>query len=176
MEPRDPIELLIERGAYREAVDACAHAHGAALGRVCMALLGSQAEAEEVVQEVLILAYQTLPQFRGEGSVRAFLFGIARKMCARVVETRVRREKRLRVVHDAGEASEPPDEAVEAKRRMERLCDALSELRPSDREAVLLRFVGGLSYQEIAETLVIEEVAARQRISRALVRLRGLME
>lgn len=139
-----------------------------------MALLGSQAEAEEAVQEVLILAYQTFPTFRGDGSVRAFLFGIARRMCARAVETRVRRERRLRVVHHVSDDPRP-DEVVDSRRAVDGLRGALEELRPTDREAVLLRYVGGLSYREIATTLAIDEAAARQRISRALVRLRQLI-
>ena len=41
----DPIALLVQEGRHREALAACVRAHGAVLGRLCMALLGSQAEA-----------------------------------------------------------------------------------------------------------------------------------
>jgi len=46
-EPTDPIVALMREGQHRDALAACAKAHGAILGRTCMALLGSQADADE---------------------------------------------------------------------------------------------------------------------------------
>ena len=53
-----------------------------------MAFTGSQAESEELVQETLLAAYDGFPQYRAEGSVRAWLFGIARRICGRHAEMR----------------------------------------------------------------------------------------
>ncbi|MDH5493527.1 MAG: RNA polymerase sigma factor, partial [Myxococcales bacterium] len=64
----DPIGAQIRQGFHREALAACAREHGAALGRMCMALLGSQAEAEEASQEALLSAYRAMSSFRGEGT------------------------------------------------------------------------------------------------------------
>lgn len=171
----DPIGGLIVAGRHREALSECARQHGASVGRLCMALLGDQAEAEEVLQEALLAAYDGMPGFRAEGSVKAWLCGIARRMCARRLAKRVRRERRLRLVHDAGKPGELPDAAVEARRRAEVVRAALEELKPSDREALLLRYEAGLSYREIADLQNIDEPAARKRASRALARLRTLL-
>src|SRR5688572_7860426 len=95
---KDPIEELLARGEHRAAATACVHTHGAAIGRLCMALLGSQAEAEEALQDTLIAAARGLSAYRGDGTVRAWLFGIARRVCARRVEARVGEERRLRLV------------------------------------------------------------------------------
>ena len=170
--PRDPIAVLIREGRHRDAVAACAREHGAAIGRLCMALLGSQAEAEETAQEVLLAAHRAFGGFRGDGTVRAFLFAIARRKCARKVETRVRRERRLRLVHDAGADGELPDETVATRRRAERVRAALEQLKPSERDAVVLRYESGLAYREIGEACGIDEAAARKRVSRALARMR----
>lgn len=172
----DPVLDRIERRDYRGAIEMAARAHGEAIGRLCMALLGSQAEAEETVQEVLLAAYQALPSYRAEGTVRAFLFGIGRKMCARRLETRVRRDRRLRLVHDAERDAGLPDEMADSRRNADRLRGALEELKPSERDAVVMRYASGLSYREVAQACGIEEAAARQRTSRALVRLRALLE
>jgi RNA polymerase sigma-70 factor, ECF subfamily len=172
----DPIADLIREGRHREAAGACAREHGAAVGRLCMALLSDQAEAEETVQETLIAAHDAMDGFRGEGSVRAWLFGIARKKCARKLETRVRRQRRLRLVHDAENgASQLPDEMLETQRRAEKVRDALSQLKPSERDAVVLRYQAGLGYREIGEVCGIDEAAARKRVSRALARMRSLL-
>lgn len=171
----DPIVVLIREGRHRDAVALCARDHGAALGRLCMALLGNQAEAEETAQEVLIAAHRGMDGYRGEGSVRGWLYGIARRKCARKVETRIRRERRLRLVHDAEADAETPHEVVETRRRAERVRAALEQLKPSERDAVVLRYQGGLAYREIGEACGIAEAAARKRVSRALARMKSLL-
>ncbi len=171
----DPIAVLIHAGRHREAISECVRHHGAPVGRMCMALLGDQAEAEETLQEAMLAAYQSMATWRAEGSVRAWLYGIARRMCARRLAKRVRRERRLRLVHDAGTTAALPDAVVETRRRAAALREALEELKPSDREALLLRYESGLSFREIAAVCGIDEPAARKRASRALVRLRTLL-
>jgi RNA polymerase sigma-70 factor, ECF subfamily len=171
----DPLAELIGAGRHREAIARCAREHGPALGRMCMALLGSQAEAEEAVQEALLAAHDGFSGFRGESTVRAWLFGIARRMCARRLEVRIRRDRRLRLVHDAEAEPALPDEEVERRRAAARIREALEQLRPSDREAVVLRYQAGLSYREIGAACGIDEAAARKRTSRGLGRLRTLL-
>lgn len=173
--PDDPVLLAITNGQYREAIVLCVRAHGAALGRLCMAMLGSQAEADECVQEVFLAAHDGLKEFRHEGTVRAWLFGIARRMCARRLEMRGRRERRLRLVFDASESARLPDEVVEQKRRAERVRWALEELKPSERDAVVMRYQAGLEYGEIATACGIDEAAARKRVSRGLARMKELL-
>lgn len=169
--PADPTAGLIARGDYRGALARCATEHGPALGRLCMAFLGSQAEAEEAAQEALIAALDAMPSYRGDGTVRAWLFGIARRVCARRVETRVRRENRLRLVQP--DESAPGAEAlVAARQQAHRVRVALEQLKPTEREAVVLRYDAGLSFAEVAESCGIDEAAARKRVSRALERMR----
>jgi RNA polymerase sigma-70 factor (ECF subfamily) len=172
IEPIEPIEALVASGRHREALAACARTYGLPLGRLCMAFTGSQAESEELVQETLLAAFDALPQYRGDGSVRAFLFGIARRLCGRHVEMRSRREARLRLVHDTGRSRDAGDLALE-RERAQRARDALAKLKPSEREAVVLRYEGELSFRELAVACGVDEAAARKRVSRALSRLRA---
>jgi RNA polymerase sigma-70 factor (ECF subfamily) len=92
-EPGDgeSIEALVTSGRHRDALSACARAYALPLGRLCMAFTGSQAESEELVQETLLAAFDAFPQYRGDGTVRSFVFGIARRLCGRHVEMRTRR-------------------------------------------------------------------------------------
>lgn len=171
----DQLIKFINEGAYRDAIALAAQEHGAAIGRLCMAMVGSQAEAEEATQETLIAAFKALPSYRGEGSVKAWLMGIARRICARRLETRIRREKKLRLVYDAGSESELPDDVVETRRRAARVREALDKLKPSEREALILRYGSGLSYREVSQACGIEEAAARKRASRGLGHLRAVL-
>lgn len=165
------IDQLLQRGDHRAAIAECARTFGPPLGRFCMSLLGSQADAEEAVQETLIAAHAGFDSFRGEGSLQAWLFGIARRQCARI-NTKRKRAHHLQLVPDAASSPDDPADLVAARQRAARLRSAMSRLKPSERETLLLRYQAGLSYREIAGICSIDEAAARKRASRGLANLR----
>jgi RNA polymerase sigma-70 factor (ECF subfamily) len=74
--PPDPIAVLVREGHHREALTACARTYGPILGRLCMALLGSQADADEATQETLLRAHRAMATYRAEGTVKAWLCGM----------------------------------------------------------------------------------------------------
>jgi RNA polymerase sigma-70 factor (ECF subfamily) len=168
------LEDLVESGRYREATAMCAEDHGAAVGRLCMAMLGNQAEAQEVSQETFLAAYQGMANFRSEGSVKAWLYGIARRQCARRLQRGPKRH--LELVPDTHAAPESSDRGLRDKERRAELQEHLSTLKPSEREVLLLRFTGDLSFKEVARILDIKEATVRKRASRALARLRDQIQ
>jgi len=169
----DPIMELIQSGNHRDALTACARTHHAVLGRLCMALLGTQADADEAVQETLLRAHRAMASYRAEGSVKAWLCGIARHVCAHMLETRRKGRELLEVVPTPTDGQ--ARDAFEARRKARVLRDALDKLKPSEREALVLRYVADLSHREIAVACGLDEAAARKRISRALERMRSVM-
>jgi len=166
------ILVLIRGGRHRDAIAACARAHGAVLGRLCMALLGSQADADEATQETLLRAHRGMATYRGEGSVKAWLCGIARHVCVHMLEARRRGRDAL---EHAAILDEPAVEPFAGRHRARAIRRALDQLRPSEREALVLRYVAELSHKELAATMNLDEAAARKRISRALAHLRAVM-
>lgn len=170
----DPIVAMVQDGRHRDAIAACARTHGAIVGRLCMALLGSQADADEATQETLLRAHRGMATYRGEGSVKAWLCGIARHVCAHMLETRRRGREALELV-PTDETSEDARAVFALKRRTRAIRDGLAKLKPSEREALVLRFVADLSHREIATACNLDEATARKRISRALARLRSVM-
>ena len=167
----DPIAALVQSGQHREALAACARTYGAVLGRLAMALLGSQADADEATQEALLRAHRGMAGYRGEGSVKAWLCGIARHVCAHVLETRRRGRELLEVVP----ADADGRDELAARMRSRAVRAALAQMKPSEREALVLRYVADLSHREIAVACDVDEATARKRVSRALVRLRELI-
>jgi RNA polymerase sigma-70 factor (ECF subfamily) len=170
----DAIAAMVQDGRHRDALAACARTHGMIIGRLCMALLGSQADADEATQETLLRAHRSMPTYRGEGSIKAWLCGIARHVCAHMLETRRRGREALELV-PKDETSDDARALFAIKRRSRAIRDGLAKLKPSEREALVLRFVADLSHREIATACNLDEATARKRISRALARLRSVM-
>ena len=169
------IEAALQRQEHGAALTLCARQHGAAIGRLCMALVGSQADAEDLTQETLLAAHDAFDSWRGEGSIRSWLFGIARRKCARHLENRTAGRAKLELLRDEPPAPDPADTASE-RQLAERARKALAEIRPSEREALILRYAAGLSFREVAAACGIDEAAARKRVSRAHARLRAELD
>jgi len=128
-----------------------------------------------MMQETLLDAHDALAGWRREGSLRSWLMAIARRKCARLLETKNRRTARLRLVHDAERtpgSDDVPERQLILRQRAESARTALEAVRPSEREALLLRYGAGLSFREVAECCGIDEAAARKRVSRAIATLR----
>lgn len=165
-------------GDRHGAITDAARVYGPALGRLCFLLLGSQAEAEEAAQETLLAAYHAAASYRGEGTARAWLMGIARRTCAQKLATRLRRSARIALLVAEGssgygrDASELLDDA-EVDARVRR---AMAKLSDADREVLALRYDGDASLRDVADTLGIDEAATRKRVSRALLRLRHAVQ
>jgi RNA polymerase sigma-70 factor, ECF subfamily len=166
----DPIVAALASKDRDRAAALLVEQHGGAIGRLCMALLGSQSEAEDALQETLIAALDGLERFRGDGTLRAWLSSVARRRCARRLEARSRER-------DLKQSLATPETAVSAERSSlaRRARQLLEEVRPTEREALLLRFAAELSFREVGQACGIDEAAARKRVSRGLVRLRSLL-
>ena len=169
----------IRRGDHREALTLCARHHARAIGRLCIALLGQASEADDALQDTLLAAHASFGSFRGDGSLRAWLFSIARRRCARVLERRKTQPSVERqAADDPSDVSndELTDALVDARRRAVAARALLARVRPTEREALLLRYEAGLSYREVGEACGVDEAAARKRVSRALARLREIVK
>jgi RNA polymerase sigma-70 factor (ECF subfamily) len=165
---------LILAGDLHGGVAACARWLGPAIGRFCYLLLGNQAEAEEAAQETFLTALGAAGGFRAEGSLRGWLFTIARRVCAHRLESRTRRARRAVLLtneHDAH--ADDASHQVDLLERDGRIRTAVASLSHADREVIALRFDAELPFREIACALSIDEATARKRLERALARHRS---
>ena len=149
------------------AATALVERHATALARY-IGSLGERDAAEEVVQDTFVRAFASLESFRGDSSLRTWLFTIAR----RLVVDRRRAFRRRREVGDLDEVDAATEYtaldgliASEAKRKV---WGAVGKLSPTQREVFLLRVNEGLSYKEIAEVAGTTEGAARVHYHNAL--------
>lgn len=158
------IEERIAAGDYQAALAQCAEAYAVALSRYAMAFTGSQSESEGLVEEILLAAAGSFPQYRAGKDVKAWLFGIARRICGRHIELRVRKTGHGEAMSNGG--SSLTTQAAKAR-------EALAKLKPSEREAVVLRYEAGLSVRELAIACGVDEASVRKRVSKGLGRLRA---
>lgn len=167
------ITVAIRDRMHHRALSLIARGIGPSLGRYCLTLLGSREEAEDAAQDALIEALGAMPAFRGEASVRTWLFAIARRVCARRLERRRRRGELLAAV--APVESDPPATPLDEAARGEllvRLRRALVGLSPEERDVLALRYGADLDYEEAAAVCGISPEAARKRASRAFATMR----
>jgi RNA polymerase sigma-70 factor (ECF subfamily) len=167
---QEVVEAL-SRGETRRAIALCIR-HAPSIGELCMAILGSQSEADELTLQTLLMAHQRFDDWRGDGSLRAWLLGIARHECVERLEKSRRRGAQRALVHAQSTGVHGPGEsgrAVAARALLE-------HVRPSDREALLLRYGTELTLEEVAAVSGIDPAAARDRVSHALLRLRSVLE
>jgi len=166
------ITTLIAAGDHRQALTRMAEAYSAAITRFCAALVGSRDDAEELLQETFIEALRALPRYRAESTVRAWLLGIARRLCIRHLRRRDRRAGLLRRWFRPPEPAAPMAGAtgLEARLGLE-----LARLAPNLREAVLLRYQAGLEGADLAAALGVRPDAARKRVSLGIAALRAAM-
>jgi RNA polymerase sigma-70 factor (ECF subfamily) len=168
----EPSDLeLIERwqgGDERAATELVAR-HAPALARfAASAGATGGADVEELVQDTFVRAFASLDTFRGDSSLRTWLFTIERRLL--LDRRRAGRRKPADVELQEGHAMTAHDalDTVVADESRQRLRLAVERLSPTQREVFTLRVGEGLSYREIAEAVGTTEGAARVHYHNAM--------
>jgi RNA polymerase sigma-70 factor (ECF subfamily) len=150
--------------------------YGAMVFSLAARLVGPS-DAEDVVQETFLRAYHGLAKFRGESSLKTWLYAIALnrararmgtlgRLRAMFVPGRSREDDPFASLDDAADPAASPEENAVLKERRTRLRAAIRALPEEFRAAVLLRDLEGLSYEEVAEVLGIPIGTVRSRLAR----------
>ncbi|HEX2225420.1 MAG TPA: sigma-70 family RNA polymerase sigma factor [Thermoanaerobaculia bacterium] len=138
-------------------------------------------EAADLTQEVFLRVYRNLGSFRGHSTLKTWIFRIAINHCR---DRLARKYPAMQPFEDEnGEESvcvaDPargPEELAVAADEGRRVAEGLTRLHPTFREAVILRDLEGLAYEEIAEVLGVRIGTVRSRIARGREQLRALLE
>lgn len=164
---RANVELLHVTRAYEELM----RRYQRTLFNVCARYLGSERDADDVCQEVMLKVLYGLKNFEGKSKFKTWLYSITYNECI----TQYRKERRKRRLLDAL-SLDPQEEAVEetpVKAEGGSGLDRwLVHVNPIDREILVLRFVAELEFQEIADIMHLGLSATKMRYKRALDRLR----
>lgn len=184
----DDERALIQRvqTGDHDAFDALFQRHFPTVYRQAFRLVGNQAEAEEVVQEVFLTLYEKAQTFRGASALSTWLYRITMNAALSKLRRRKRSEElplddylpRFRadghhLVRPVVDWSNELEERL-AKEEIYRLIqDALDQLQPVEKAVVMLSELEGLSDREIGTTLGLTVSAVKARLHRSRLFLRG---
>jgi RNA polymerase sigma-70 factor (ECF subfamily) len=145
---------------------------------LCYRFTGSDAEAQDLTQEVFLRIFRSLHSFRSsEGSFVTWLARLTRNLLIdhyrRTRQERVTDsiEEQLPMLEENMTASARPDRLVAGREASEILQVALQKLSPELRETVILRDLQEMEYREIAQVLKVPEGTVKSRLNRGRAEL-----
>ncbi|MEA3340802.1 MAG: RNA polymerase sigma factor [Chloroflexota bacterium] len=140
--------------------------------------LGNPHDAEDAAQEVFLKVYRGLPGFQSASSFSTWLYTITVNVCKNRLRRRSRRptllEPDLKSMGVRLPKTPSAERAAIAHERRDSIQETLNRLSETQREALILRDVQGLGYQQIAEVLGIGLSASKMRVRRARLAFREL--
>jgi RNA polymerase sigma-70 factor, ECF subfamily len=170
-----------DRDAYRVLVER----HSRTVYRMAYRMMGNAHDAEDVVQESFLRAYQKLRQFAGNANFGTWVYRIAANYAIDRLRQRnteeARRERPSTTGEDslevdplsqAQDMSPSPEQLARSAQLGERMKAALAELSPAERTAIVMRHWDGCGIDEIAEVLKSNSNATKNTVFRAVQKLR----
>lgn len=190
-EQDDRALVALAQGGRGEAFAELARRHQNQIYRLALRMMRNEQDAEEVLQEALLNAFQKLGEFRGDAAFNSWIYRIA----ANSALMRLRRKRRAPDNLSIGEPGlepsgpafssegayvDPPrsdwslraDDAVHNQRLGEAIKEAVENLTEDYRVVFMLKDVDGLSNEEIAGVLGLTVPAVKSRLHRARLVLR----
>lgn len=177
--------LAGERDAYRVLVER----YSRNVFRLAYRMTGNRHDAEEIVQEAFLRAYQKLRQFAGNANFGTWVYRIAANYAIDRMRQRSSEDSRRQLpsrAHEEGLEVDPvtivPDPAPSPYRLAEsaqlgaKMQEALAALTPAERTAIVMRHWEGCAIEEIAAVLKSNPNATKNTVFRAVAKLRKALE
>ena len=149
--------------------------HSTRLYNLAFRMVGNAADAEDLLQDIFLLAYRKVGSFRGESSLGTWLYRLAMNHCLDVLRSR---QSRMGQQTDSlDEEAAPVPAAAPALGAVSRidLDRAIGRLPHACRAAFLLHDVEGFGHQEVGAILGISEGTSKSQVHKARLRIRAYL-
>ncbi len=172
VQPADSDDDLVRAclAGDRSAFDRLYRRHvGFVHGRLAR-MIGRDVETEDLVQQVFLEIFRSLPRFRGEAAFSTWVY----RVTANVALSALRRRSRRRSVtetdllpEDVPALDATPEQAARERELCRLVLTLLGELKPEQRIAFVLRHVECMEFEHIGSVVGAEEATVRQRVKAA---------
>ena len=174
--PGEPSDLELLRGmdqSPEECLRLLYRRWGPSLRRFLVRATGSAEAGEDLLQEAFLRILRSAGRFQAKGQVRSWMY----RICANLAYSRWRRQGRVVLSPRAGaelpeDGARGPDSRRSRRLFMAELEEAVFQLPENQRMVFLLKADQGLTYREIASTLLCPEGTVKSRFHLAVMRLR----
>lgn len=160
-------------GAFEELY----RAHAGRLYSVALRMLGNQADADDMLQEIFLAAHRKLSTFRGESALGTWLYRLATNLCLDHLRSRAGRTRHVTdsLDDEPGLFDAPSSRLAEQTVTRMDLERALSRLPDGCRAAFVLHDIEGLEHSEVADVLGIAEGTSKSQVHKARLKLRAIL-
>jgi len=147
---------------------------------VCLRMMASPQDAQDALQDAMLRMWGGLRDFDERARFATWAYRVATNACLDALRKQKNRAaSSLEALEEAGYLPEDPtpspeDRVIQSTRR-QAVRDALNELPPDARAALILRDIQGESYEQVAEALGLTLGTVKSRIHRAREKLAGLL-
>lgn len=149
--------------------------HASTLLNQAWRILQAREAAEDAVHDLFLRLPEILRQFRGESSLRTWLFRAMHNQCLNVLSVAGHRRRLLSRERDAESEISPEPSVAVVVETQDTLHRALAQLEPETRSLLWLKEAEGLSLKELSEIFNEVEGTLKARLSRARERLRHIL-
>ena len=144
---------------------------------ICLRLLGSEAEAEDVLQDVYVAVWQKAARFDpARASPITWLAVLARNKGIDRLRRRPSASEPIDAASEVADEAPLPFELVDQRQEADRLLDCLDQLDERPRAMIRAAFLDGATYSELAKREGVPLGTMKSWIRRAMQRLRGCLE
>jgi len=140
------------------------------LYRFALYTLGNPQDAEDVVSDAVVDAYQSYGKLRNQEAFRAWIFKILTAKCKRKLKEYVNKTVEL---EESGLAQEDREWTVEESQDVR---DAFFTLSEEERLIISMSVFGGYNSREIGKSLLIRDTTVRSKLSRAFDKMQKVLE
>jgi RNA polymerase sigma-70 factor, ECF subfamily len=160
------------------AYDELVRGYHASIFHVAYRMLGDSGDASDVVQEIFLKVFRNINGFKGESSLKTWIFRIAFSEILNRLRWWKRRYRHATVSLDEdqngnghgyqlSDATPGPEQILQSKEQEQAIQQALKKLSSDHRSIIILRDIEGFSYGEIAQVLGVSIGTVKSRLARA---------
>lgn len=146
----------------------------------CLKMIKNTEEAEELTQDIFMKIYNGLPNFRGDSSIKTWIYRITVNTCLTKLNSKdykFYRKNNVEISNDIIDSTHQPEKNFLVDESRQKLELSLNKLTNDDRQVLLLYYFDMLSYKEISEvletsigTVCTKIYRSRQKLKRILLR------